>query len=86
MPNIINAYKARTNFGELLNEVSYQKKSIIIQRAKKNMAVIVPMEIFQAIIDVPEKEIELYTNERIAEFEKADKISPALKQKMDKIV
>jgi len=86
MPNVINAYKARTNFGELLNEVSYQKKSIVIQRANKDMAALVPMEIFQAIVDVPENEIELYSNQRIAEFEKADAISADLKQKLDSII
>lgn len=86
MTNTINAYKARTNFGELLNEVTYQKKSVVIQRAKKDMAAIVPMEIYQAVIDIPEDEIELYTNARIAEFEKADIIKPYLKQKMDRIV
>lgn len=86
MPNVINAYKARTNFGELLNEVSYQKKSIVIQRANKDMAAIVPMELYQALINVPEDEIELYTDGRIAEFEKADAISPTLRQKLAKIV
>lgn len=86
MPNVINAYKARTNFGELLNEVSYQKKSIVIQRANKDMAAIVPMELYQALINVPDEEIELYTDQRIAEFEKMDTISPTLKQKLSKIV
>lgn len=40
----INALKARQNFGELLNKVFYNKEEVVIQRAGKEMAVIISIE------------------------------------------
>ena len=38
----ISAYKARTNFGELLNEVYYKDEEIVIERKGKPMVKMVP--------------------------------------------
>ena len=49
MTKTLNALKARQNFGELLNEVYYGKETIVIERAGKEMAVIVPLEEYAAL-------------------------------------
>lgn len=68
MPKTIDAYKARTNLGGLLNEVKYGKRSYIVQRAKQPMAAVIPIEIYQALLEVPNSQIELYTDKRLKEF------------------
>lgn len=73
MPKTIEAYQARTKLGNLLNEVRYAKQSFIIRRAKEPMAAIIPIEIYQALLEVPENEIELYSDKRIKEFLAADR-------------
>lgn len=72
MPIIIDAYKARTNLGNLLNEVSYGKRSFIIRRAKKPMAAVIPIEIYQALLEVPGDSIEIYSDQEIKEMLEAD--------------
>lgn len=47
MAKVVNALKARQNFGELLNEVFYGKEVITIERAGKAMAVIMHPEEYQ---------------------------------------
>lgn len=49
MAKTINALKARQNFGELLNEVFYRKESVIIERAGKEMAVILSVEVYKKL-------------------------------------
>lgn len=72
MPKIVDALEARRRFGELLNEANYGKQSIIVRRAGRPMAVIVPVDIFEALTAVPDQDIELYTPVRIKEFLAAD--------------
>lgn len=79
MIKLIDAYKARTNFGDLINQVNYSKQIFIIQRARKKMAAVVPLEILGLLFNVQEQDIETYTPARIKEFEKADKIESGLK-------
>lgn len=64
--------EARRRFGELLNEANYGKQSIIVRRAGKPMAAILPVEIFEALTSVSDKEIELYTPSRVKGFLAAD--------------
>lgn len=52
---ISTAIKARTNFGGLLNEVYYKKESVIIERAGKPMAVLLPIEEYELLIKKKEK-------------------------------
>lgn len=73
MPKFIEAYQARTQLGNLLNEVNYGKRSFIIRRAKKPMAAVIPIEIYQSLLETPEKEIEIYSDERLKEFIEEDK-------------
>jgi prevent-host-death family protein len=41
---IVNAMQARKQFGRLLEEVFYQSQRVIIERAGRPMAVLVPLE------------------------------------------
>ena len=49
MPRTITAMEARKKFGEILNQVSLLNEEIIIERAGKKIARIVPLE-KQAIV------------------------------------
>ena len=44
MEQTVNAVQARKQFGRLLEEVYYQGRRVIIERAGKPMAVLVPLE------------------------------------------
>ena len=44
MEHTVNAVQARKQFGRLLEEVYYQGRRVIIERAGKPMAVLVPLE------------------------------------------
>jgi prevent-host-death family protein len=72
MPKTVDALEARRRFGEILNQARYGKQSIIVKRAGKPMAVIMPVEIYEALTSVPDEEIEIYTPSRIKEFLAAD--------------
>lgn len=43
MTKTISAYKARVNFGELLNEVYYRGDEVIVERMGKPLVKIVPI-------------------------------------------
>lgn len=55
MSKIVNALKARQNFGELLNEVFYGKEVITIERAGKAMAIIMHPQEYQKWVEKKEK-------------------------------
>lgn len=44
MTKIISAYEARTNFGELLNQVYYQGEEVVVTKSGKNMVRIIKEE------------------------------------------
>jgi len=44
MEKTVNAVRARQQFGRLLEEVFYRNQHVIIERAGRPMAVLVPME------------------------------------------
>jgi prevent-host-death family protein len=46
MTKRLNALKVRQNLGQILNEAYYQGQTIIVERAEKPMAVIVPINEF----------------------------------------
>jgi prevent-host-death family protein len=48
-PKIINAMKARQNFGQMLEEVFYKGDQFIIERAGKPMAAVVPLSQLEAL-------------------------------------
>lgn len=46
MTKRLNALKVRQNLGQVLNEVYYQGQTVIVERAEKPMAAIVPINEF----------------------------------------
>ena len=44
----ISALKARQNLGELLEEVYYRNDHVVIKRRDKPMAILIPVEAYQA--------------------------------------
>lgn len=73
MTKTIEAMEARRQFGGLLNEAYYGKRTTVIRRAGKPLAALVPLDIFEALTTVADEDIEMYTPTRIKEFLKADK-------------
>lgn len=47
MERTVNAVEARKQFGRLLEEVYYQSRRVIIERAGRPMAVLVPLEQYE---------------------------------------
>lgn len=46
MTKRLNALKVRQNLGQVLNEAYYQGQTVIVERAEKPMAAIVPIDEF----------------------------------------
>jgi len=74
----------RRSPGETINEVFYNKKKIILERGKKQMAVVVPIGLYQKLFQ--DEDVEIYTNKRINEFVKEDKITEKLSIKIKKLL
>lgn len=84
MLQAISMLEFRRKAGEILDETFYQKGRFLIKRKKKPMAVLIPMEDYQAYFD--DADIEIYTGQRIKEFEKQDRVSKALLAKVKRIL
>jgi len=61
--------------GQVLDETFYKKYRFVVNRNKKAMAVIIPIEDFKRYFE--DEDIELYSKQRIKEFLKKDKLSPS---------
>jgi len=83
MQQTINMLDFRKSPGEVINEVFYNKKKFILERGKKRMAVIVPIDFYEKAIGI--KGIEIYTKERIGEFKKEDKVAKDLSIKVKRL-
>ncbi len=55
MKRTISAIEARRNLGELLEGVFYRGDEIIVERAGKPMAMLVPIERYQKVIEAHER-------------------------------
>lgn len=73
----VSAYEARTKFGEILDEVRYRKKPVVVEKNGRPAAVIVDLEAYQALESLREEErfIEEYSDERLKGFLVADRMS-----------
>lgn len=80
----INMLDFRKRAGQILDETFYRKDRFLIKRKNKPMAVLIPLEDYQAYFD--DKDIEIYTKKRIKEFEKEDRLSKSLLAKAKKIL
>lgn len=70
MQQIVQMVDFRKKPGEIIDKIYYQKNTFIIQRNKKKMAVLMPIDTYEALF--PEEDIETYSNKRIKEFERED--------------
>jgi len=61
--------------GQVLDETFYKKYRFVVNRNKKAMAVIIPIEDFKRYFE--DEDVELYSKQRIKEFLKKDKLSPS---------
>jgi len=68
----ISAYKARTQFGRLIDEVRYKRVPYIIEKNGRPAVVIIDAEKYEELRRKPIWPTRLYTNKEIQEFLKED--------------
>ena len=71
----ISMLDLRKRPGQVLDETFYKKYRFVVNRNKKAMAVIIPIEDFKRYFE--DEDVELYSKQRIKEFLKKDKLSPS---------
>lgn len=88
MAKVINAFQARTKFGEILEEVRYKKEPYIVQRNGRPVVAILDIEIYHSIEPyiTGSRFIEEYTEERIKEFLDEDRINSEIVTKIKKFL
>ena len=84
MQDTINMLDFRKSPGEVINKVFYNKKKIILERGKKQMAGLIPIELFKKLFS--DQDIEIYSQERIREFEEEDKMNKNAQAKLKKLL
>ncbi|KKP65339.1 MAG: hypothetical protein UR68_C0007G0023 [Candidatus Roizmanbacteria bacterium GW2011_GWA2_35_19] len=84
MQQSINMLDFRKSPGNIINEVYYNKKKIILERGKKPMAVMVPVDLYKKLF--LDEDIEIYTKQRVGEFKKEDKLAKGLSAKLKKLL
>ncbi len=72
----ITALALRQRFGEVMDEVRYRKAPYLVTRNGRPLIVLLDVEAYQALDEKRQEEafIEEYTDERIAEFLKEDRV------------
>jgi len=72
----ITALSLRQRFGEVMDEVRYRKEPYIVTRNGRPLIVLLDIEAFRALEQKQEEEafLEEYTEERVAEFLKEDRL------------
>lgn len=78
----ISMLQLRKRAGQILDETFYQKYRFLIKRKDKPMAVLIPVEDYENYFN--DLDIEVYTQKRIKEFEKEDRLNKALSAKAKK--
>ena len=86
MAKEINALELRNRFGEIMEEVRYQKEPYIVKRNGRAMIVLIDIEAYEASAARFQDEafIEEYTEERIREFLSEDKLDSKTRAKIDR--
>ena len=76
MAKEITALELRNRFGAVMDEVRYRKEPYIVTRNGRPIIVLLDIEAYQAAEEQRREEafIEEYTDERIAEFLKGDRL------------
>ena len=72
----ITALALRQRFGEVLDAVRYRKEPYLVTRHGRPLIVLVDVEAYQALEEKRQEDafLEEYTDERVAEFMKEDRI------------
>ena len=83
MPQSISMLDFRKSPGEILNQVFYNKKKITLDRGKKKMAVLVPVDLYEKLFN--SEDIEIYSKARKKEFESEDKLTMTQLKKVRKL-
>lgn len=73
MIKTISMLDLRKRPGQVLDETFYKKYRFLVNRNKKAMAVIIPVDDFRRYFE--DEDMELYSKQRIKEFLKEDKLS-----------
>lgn len=71
----INMLDLRKRVGEIVDKTLYRKDRFLIKRKNKPVAVLIPVDDYELFIGEYE-DIEIYTDKRIKEFEKQDRLTP----------
>lgn len=74
----------RSKIGEVLDKSYYKKDYFLIKRNRKSMAVVVPIEDY--ILFYSDKDVDVYSDKQIKEFLELDKISPEIRNKVNKTI
>ena len=75
----------RKKIGEIIDQSFYRKERFLIKRKDKPVAVLVPIEDYELFIG-DEKDIEIYSDKRIREFLKEDKLTKEQKAAVQKLL
>lgn len=88
MAKSINALELRKRFGEIMDEVRYKKEPYIVKKNGREVLVLMDIEAYHTCFQNQDENafIEMYTDERIKEFNKEDKLDAALTAKARKLL
>ena len=75
----------RKKIGEIIDQSFYRKERFLIKRKDKPVAVLVPIEDYELFIG-DEKDIEIYSDRRIRQFLKEDKLTKEQKAAVQKLL
>ena len=84
MIKTIGMIELRKRPGQVLDETFYKQNRFLIKRNKRAMAVLVPIEDFRRYFE--DEDVEIYTKERIREFQEADRLSPKVAAKAQNLL
>ena len=70
--------------GQVLDETFYRKERFLIKRNKRAMAAIIPIEDFVRYFE--DEDIELYTAQRVKQFQTQDRLTASSKRKIEKLL
>ena len=85
MVQTINMLYLRQRVGQVIDETLYLKNRFLIKRKEKPVAVIIPIEDYETFIDSDEN-IEIYSKDRIKEFEKTDRLTKKQKAALQNLL
>lgn len=88
MAKEITALELRNHFGQIMDEVRYRKEPYIVKRNGRPIIVLVDIEAFQAAEGQRREDafIEDYSEERIAEFLKEDRLDRSTRERARKLL